>query len=89
MVCFFHDDPCIYNFDEITICFQFAEEGKKVIFKTENLNCLEFLQEFNKIVVPLVPKEEESTGKIAGKLSAAGGKLAAKGPAQKQGKRKA
>jgi hypothetical protein len=64
----------------------FAEEDKRVFFKTENLNCLEFLQEFNKIIIPLIPKEEETTGKVAGKLSA--GKVAPKGPAQKQGKRK-
>merc|ERR1712126_184020 len=30
-------------------------EGKKVVFNTSNLNSLEVLQEFNKIVLPLVP----------------------------------
>merc|ERR1711928_199475 len=34
-------------------------EGKNFVFKTSNLNSLEVLQEFNKIVLPLVPKEEE------------------------------
>merc|ERR1711911_331099 len=44
-------------------------EGKNFVFKTSNLNSLEVLQEFNKIVLPLVPKEEEVSGKIAGKLA--------------------
>jgi hypothetical protein len=52
------------------------------LFKTENLNTLEVLQQFNKIVVPLLPKEEE-VGKIAGKIAAgaagkAGGKAGGK-----------
>ncbi|EFX81361.1 hypothetical protein DAPPUDRAFT_303408 [Daphnia pulex] len=56
--------------------------GKNLLFKTENLNTLEVLQQFNKIVVPLLPKEEE-VGKIAGKIAAgaagkAGGKAGGK-----------
>ncbi len=54
---------------------------------------MEFLQQFNKIIVPLVPKEEEATaaiGKVAGKLAgkgagAAGGKSK---PAGKQAAKK-
>nr|CAH0112735.1 unnamed protein product [Daphnia galeata] len=53
--------------------------GKNLLFKTENLDTLEVLQEFNKIVVPLVPKEEEIVGKVAGKIAAgAGGKAGGK-----------
>ena len=53
------------------------------MFKTENLNTLEVLQQFNKIVEPLVPKEEEVVGKVAGKIAAgaagkAGGKAGGK-----------
>lgn len=49
------------------------DEGKKLLFKTEHLNTLEVLQEFNKIVVPLIPKEEEILGKVAGKIAAGAG----------------
>jgi hypothetical protein len=64
------------------IFYIFLAEGKEIVFKTKNLNTLEFLQQFNKIILPLVPKEEEATvatGKVAGKLAgkgagAAGGK---------------
>lgn len=65
--------------------FLIAEEGKKLLFKTENLNTLEFLLEFNKIVLPLVPKEEEILGKVAGKIAAGG----AKAGGQKQGSKQA
>lgn len=51
----------------------YADEGKKLLFKTEHLNTLEVLQEFNKIVVPLIPKEEEILGKVAGKIAAGAG----------------
>lgn len=48
-----------------------TEEGnKKYLIKTENLDSLQVLQEFNRIVVPLIPKEEELTGKVAGKIAA-------------------
>jgi len=60
-------------------------EGKKVVFNTSNLNSLEVLQEFNKIVLPLVPKEEEVSGKIAGKLA---GKSKATSSAGKQKQKK-
>ncbi len=56
----------------------YSDEGKQLVFKTENLDSLEFLQEFNKIVLPLVPKEEEILGKVAGKI-AAGNKAGAGG----------
>ena len=54
---------------------------------------MEFLQQFNKIIVPLVSKEEDATvatGKVAGKLAgkgagAAGGKPK---PAGKQAAKK-
>ena len=59
-------------------CFS-VDVGKNLLFKTENLDTLEVLQEFNKIVVPLVPKEEEIVGKVAGKIAAgAGGKAGGK-----------
>merc|ERR1711911_36630 len=60
-------------------------EGKNFVFKTSNLNSLEVLQEFNKIVLPLVPKEEEVSGKIAGKLA---GKSKAVSSAGKQKQKK-
>lgn len=49
------------------------------------------LQEYNKIVVPLIPKEEEITGKIAGKIAniaAAGGKKPVNKPAAAPSKKK-
>jgi hypothetical protein len=59
------------------------------LFKTENLDTLQVLQEFNKIVVPLVPKEEEILGKVAGKIAAgAGGKVAGKAAGKAAGKPK-
>jgi len=33
-------------------------EGGKVIFRSENLTCLEILQSYNKYVTPLAPVEE-------------------------------
>lgn len=53
------------------------------MFKTENLDTLEFLLEFNKVVLPLVPKEEEVLGKVAGKIAAGASKTAAPKPGGK------
>lgn len=61
-----------------------SEQGKQLIFKTENLTTLEFLQEFNKIILPLVPKEEELTGKKAAKVAGGAKPLAGKKPAKKK-----
>lgn len=41
--------------------FLFIENGKEIVFKVENLTLLEILEEFNKIVLPLVPPPEETT----------------------------
>ena len=79
----FVDCPRYFYFNHF---FFFAiGEGKKVVFNTSNLNSLEVLQEFNKIVLPLVPKEEEVSGKIAGKLA---GKSKATSSAGKQKQKK-
>jgi len=36
------------------------ENGKELIFKAEHLTTLEILQQFNKVVFPLVPPPEEA-----------------------------
>ncbi len=53
---------------EITI-LDANTDSKEVIFKTANLDTLNFLKEFNRVVGPLIPKEEEVSGKVAGKLA--------------------
>lgn len=74
---------CSWN--KITKIFSALDQGKNILFKTENLDTLELLQQFNKIVLPLVPKEEEIVGKVAGKIAAkASGKAAGKAPIRKK-----
>lgn len=63
----------LFKFCSFFLWFFLLDEGKQLLFKTENLNSLEFLTEFNKIVLPLVPKEEEIKG-VAGKIAAKAGK---------------
>jgi len=60
------------------------DKGPTITFKTSNLNSLEVLQEFNKIVLPLVPVEEELTGKIAGKLAGKSKAIASAGKQRKK-----
>ncbi|XP_015587117.1 39S ribosomal protein L53, mitochondrial [Cephus cinctus] len=49
---------------EPTITFDLVS-GDKIVIKSANLSTLELLQQYNKHITPLVPKEEEAKEKVA------------------------